>query len=213
MAKRMGPRTKKAVLVDTREKRPVPVLDRPTRLATLSMGDYTIEGLQRVLAIETKRRDVADTRRVARQVAKMAALACPVLVVEATPKDILNRSDWGEPGLTGEQVLRDILTTSLFYRVPVVFAGKRGPRSGNFFQVLFDAAEAAGTMLQNRRTNLARRNVGLDPKANEEPDHARHERVQPGSTAGPAAPDGVAAGPGLGDRGDPEPPCPDCLRN
>lgn len=42
------------ILIDTREQRPWTFADLPTRRATLSAGDYTVEGLEGRVAIERK---------------------------------------------------------------------------------------------------------------------------------------------------------------
>ncbi len=103
---------KPVVLVDTREQQPFALhANHPNwigneRRATLKTGDYTVEGMERILALE--RKNLADLvacivtyrRRFLASCERLAKFRWKALLIEATYEDI--KSGWEEFGIPSD---------------------------------------------------------------------------------------------------------------
>ena len=90
---------KPVVLVDTREQMPLPLWERHAnwiegeKVATLKTGDYSVEGMEKILALE--RKSMADViastmvsrERFIRNCGRLAKLKYKALLIEATYED------------------------------------------------------------------------------------------------------------------------------
>jgi DNA excision repair protein ERCC-4 len=100
-------------IVDTREQRPLNLAPLRTEQATLATGDYSVKGLEHVVAIERKSLDDllgcvgCDRERFDREVQRLLAYPVRVLLVEATWAEI-ELGQW-RGKITPEQAIGSLL--------------------------------------------------------------------------------------------------------
>ena len=130
------------VVIDTREQRPLDMSPLKTIRKTLVTGDYSVLGLEGVVAVERKSLTdlVACTgvqrRRFEREVKRLLAYPVRALVVEATWEDV-ETGRW--PSRTRPDAVAGILGW-MASGLPVILAGDR-QRAGRFTsRLLFVAA-------------------------------------------------------------------------
>lgn len=115
------------VAVDTREQLPY-TFPRSERM-TLSSGDYSIVGLQCMVAIERKtKRDALKClsekiRRFERELVRLADYDYAAIIVESTLQDFLIAPSFLR--IRPEAAAATIVSLSVEYRIPVFFAGNR----------------------------------------------------------------------------------------
>ena len=115
-------------LVDSREQAPLDLTPLRTETASLPTGDYSLRGLEEIVAIERKsRQDLAacigrERKRFDREVQRLLAYPVRALVVEATWEEIENGSWRGE--VRSEAALGSLLGW-IAAGLPVVMAGDR----------------------------------------------------------------------------------------
>ena len=135
------------MLVDTREQEPysfdprVAVVER----RALPAGDYSVTGLEGVVAVERKTLDdfvstvIHSRERFRAELQKLAAYRAACVVVEAGITDILQRRYRGEAHPNA--VLGNALSIILDYRIPVFFCSNR-QAACHFVQAYLLAAHA-----------------------------------------------------------------------
>jgi ERCC4-type nuclease len=123
-----GPAT---ILIDTREQEPYsfdPRLAAAVRRALLA-GDYSIEGLEGLVAVERKTLDdfvstvIHGRKRFREELRKLAGYRAACVVVEAGLADILQGRYQG--GSHPHAVLGNALSIILDFEIPVFFCGNR----------------------------------------------------------------------------------------
>ena len=119
------------VVVDVYEKRPFGLAwgdFAGVERAALSVGDYSIVGLEGEFAIERKSVDDlancvdCDRERFQDQVRRLACLLCGVVVIEGDVGDVLARRY--HSGVHPHSVLGTAMGWQVTYGVPFLFAGK-----------------------------------------------------------------------------------------
>lgn len=130
-------------IVDTREQLPLDLLPLQWVVGTLSTGDYSVEGLKNVVAVE--RKSLSDLlgcvgqhrERFDREVQRLLAYPCRAIVVEATWAD-LERGDWRSQ-VTPSAAIGSVLGW-IASGVPVILCGDH-ERAGRYVsRLLFTAA-------------------------------------------------------------------------
>ena len=120
------------VIVDTREQTPYSFPQ--SVVAKLDEGDYSIEGMQKRVAIE--RKELSDCygscgagrKRFEREVERLAALEYAAIVVESTLEGLHVRPPFVRR-MSGAAVRETLISWSIRYGVHIWFAGNR--RAGN----------------------------------------------------------------------------------
>lgn len=121
-------------LIDRREQCPLDLHPLAVEMATLKVGDYSVRGLEHIVAIE--RKELSDLigcvgrerDRFEREMHKILAYPCRALVVEATWRDI-EAGGW-RGDITPAQVLGSLLGW-IVQGVPVLMAGDH-ERAGKY---------------------------------------------------------------------------------
>ena len=130
-------------VIDSREQTPLDLSPLQTIVSTLPTGDYSIAGLEDVVAIE--RKSLGDLlscvgrerERFDREVQRLLAYPVRALVIEATWQDI-ERGDW-RGSITPTQALGSVLGW-MASGLPVAMVGDH-TRAGRYvWQLLFTAA-------------------------------------------------------------------------
>ena len=119
------------IVIDTREQAPYG-FDCPTVRRKLEAGDYSVDGLDRVVAVERKSLPdfastvIHDFRRFGAELEKLARLQAACIVVEAS-LDVVLRGQAGDAlhGVSPRSLLGAAVHISLRYRVPVYWCGSR----------------------------------------------------------------------------------------
>ncbi|MBZ0172619.1 MAG: ERCC4 domain-containing protein [Phycisphaerales bacterium] len=115
------------VVIDTREQRPYAFPRSVVR--TLSSGDYSIEGYETVVAIERKSKEDAygtiggGRERFHREVERLAGYDYAAIVVESSLPAFLKPPPYSQ--LHPNAAIGTLLSWSVRYRLPVLFAGDR----------------------------------------------------------------------------------------
>jgi len=116
------------IKVDSREQLPYE-FENPSEVGTISIGDYSIVGLENHIAVERKTLDdlisclTAGRERFERELFKGKALSCFALVIEASLSDLVNghyRSQMGP-----KSAIQSLLAFSIRYRLPIFFCENR----------------------------------------------------------------------------------------
>ena len=129
MAKRS--REPVTVVIDTRERKPYSFPHSVS--GTLAAGDYSIPGMERLVAVERKTKQDAFSslgsgrRRFEREMKRLAELNYAAVVIEANLPEFLQPPPFTR--MNPKAALNSILAWSVKYRVHVFFAGDR--RHGN----------------------------------------------------------------------------------
>lgn len=121
-------------LIDRREQCPLDLAPLAVDMATLATGDYSIRGLEHIVAIE--RKGLSDLlecvgrerERFEKEIQRLLAYPCRALVVEATWRDI-EIGDW-RGDITPAQALGSLLGW-IVAGVPVLMAGDH-ERAGRY---------------------------------------------------------------------------------
>lgn len=131
-------------IIDTREQRPLDLSPLQTTVSSLPTGDYSIVGLEQVVAIERKSRDdlVAcvgrERDRFEREVQRLIAYPVRALLVEATWQDV-EKANWPRCSVHASQALGSLLGW-IASGLPVVMCGDH-ERAGRYAsRLLFTAA-------------------------------------------------------------------------
>lgn len=116
------------IKIDTREQRPYE-FESPTEAGTISVGDYSICGLEDHVAIERKELNdligclTTDRGRFERELLKGKALDYFALVIEATLSDLANGRYRSE--MNPKSAIQSLLAFSVRYRLPIFFCENR----------------------------------------------------------------------------------------
>lgn len=137
------PQNKLVILVDTREQRPLALPN--SKRATLSTGDYSVEGYEKLIAVERKSHAdfvgcVAQGRdRFERELARLTMYEYPALVLECSMADILAGVRFSE--VHPHAAVGSLIAWSVKYRVPVWLAGDRRTAAATVRKILEDAVK------------------------------------------------------------------------
>lgn len=138
------PRESVLVVIDTREQTPLDVSPLRSVVGTLTTGDYSIVGLENVVALERKSLDDliacvgVERERFDREVVRLLAYPTRALIVEATWSDI-EAGGWRSK--VKPQAALGSLLGWIAAGLPVVMAGDH-ERAGKFAaRILFTAAK------------------------------------------------------------------------
>jgi DNA excision repair protein ERCC-4 len=131
------------VLIDTREQLPLPLPN--SRVATLKVGDYSLEGLTEVVAVE--RKSLPDLymcvgrerERFERELEKLAKFPYPAIILECSFEDVL--AGFGRSEVHPHSAAGSIIAWSTRYRIPIWPAGNRRNAAGIVYKILLKAAE------------------------------------------------------------------------
>ena len=138
------------VIIDTREQLPweFDADTFTTQRGTIWGGDYTIAGLQDVIRIERKslgdavQTVIHEWGRFRKSLFKLAGMDFGCVVVEATPRDILERKY--ESDAEPNSVLGRLISIQIDHGVPVVFAGDRDAAMVYAARYLMQAVKKCG---------------------------------------------------------------------
>ena len=116
------------IVIDTREQHPY-AFETPSEIATLAVGDYSIQGLEKKIAIERKELNdligclTIGRDRFERELHKGRALDFFAVVVEASLSDIANGSF--RSNMNPKSAVQSLLAFSVRYRLPIFFCENR----------------------------------------------------------------------------------------
>ena len=116
------------ILTDSREQK-VYEFNHPTEVTGLSVGDYSIKGLQDHVAVERKELNdligclTSGRERFKKELYRGKSLDYMALVVEASLADIINGNYRSE--MQPKAVVQSLIAFSVRYRLPVWLAGSR----------------------------------------------------------------------------------------
>jgi ERCC4-type nuclease len=130
-------------IIDTREQLPLDLSPLPTVAGTLATGDYSVKGLETIVAVE--RKSLSDLlgcigqhrERFDREIQRLLAYPTRAIVVEAAWAD-LERGEWRSQ-ITPSAAIGSVLGW-IAAGVPIIMAGDHG-RAGRYVsRLLFTAA-------------------------------------------------------------------------
>lgn len=144
------PEPKIPLVIDTREQTPWTFVDDlfTTQRGTLVTGDVSVRGLESVIAIERKTLgDAVSTvihqwNRFRRELYRLAAMDCPLFVVEASVQDILDKRYESEAEPLA--VLGRLNSIIIDHGIPVIFAGNRATAETYVERFLIQALKKCG---------------------------------------------------------------------
>ena len=121
------PKPTPAIVIDTREQTPLTFANMPTQLGTLDTGDYSVAGLEHLIAVE--RKSLPDLlaccghgrERFKRELQRLRAYRFKLLVIEATAAE-LESGQWRSQ-LQPAHVLGSLASWTATYVLPVWLAG------------------------------------------------------------------------------------------
>jgi ERCC4-type nuclease len=131
------------ILIDTREQLPLALPN--ARRATLSTGDYSIEGYVDQIAVE--RKSLADLygcfgqsrERFERELERLAAYPYPAIVIEATLADVEHGPRFSQ--IHSNSAIGSLIAWGTKYRIPVWLAGDRRTAATTVHKILCKAAK------------------------------------------------------------------------
>ncbi len=138
-----------AIVVDSREQAPLVFANLPSEVGTLDTGDYSVRGLEHVIAVERKSLPdllacVGRERdRFKRELQRMRAYRFRLLIVEADAAT-LERGQWRSE-VTSAMVLGSLAAWTGQYGLPVWLAGNHDAAGRFVERYLFQAARAIAT--------------------------------------------------------------------
>ncbi|HUV58525.1 MAG TPA: ERCC4 domain-containing protein [Desulfatiglandales bacterium] len=116
------------LLIDTREQQPY-IFETPSDVGTISIGDYSVCGLENHIAIERKELNdligclTTDRDRFEKELFKARALDYFALVIEASLSDLINGRYHSQ--MTPKSAIQSLLAFSIRYSLPVWFCENR----------------------------------------------------------------------------------------
>jgi ERCC4-type nuclease len=134
------------ILVDSREQRPLDFDDAPRRLATLETGDYSAEGLERIICIE--RKSVSDLygtvgkgrERFEREIVRASKLWYFGIVIEGSLEQVLLGAPHSQ--MSPHSVIGSLHSWELRYpNIHVHYAGNRLLAAALVRKLLYKCAE------------------------------------------------------------------------
>lgn len=124
------------IVVDSREQHPFD-FDGPTQLGTLDTGDYSVAGLEHLIAVERKSLDDLlmcigrERDRFKRELQRLRAYRFRMLVIEATAQE-LSAGEW-RGKLQPAHVLGSLAAWTAQFGLPVWLAGNHA-EAGRFVE-------------------------------------------------------------------------------
>ena len=140
-----------AVIVDSREQHPLRFDNLPAKVGTLDTGDYSIDGLTHLVAVERKSLDDLlacigrERDRFKRELQRLRAYRFRLLVIEADAAT-LESGDWRST-LKPNHVLGSLAAWTAQYGLPVLLAGSHEVAGRFIERFLFQCARA--TLAEN----------------------------------------------------------------
>lgn len=132
------------LIIDTREQAPFTFANLPSEPGTLDAGDYSVRGLEHLVAVERKSLDDLlacvgrERERFKRELQRLRAYRFRLLIVEASAAD-LEAGHWHSK-LTPAHVLGSLAAWTAQYTLPVWLGGTHD-ESGRFAErFLYQAA-------------------------------------------------------------------------
>lgn len=116
------------IITDSREQRPYE-FENPSELGALSIGDYSLAGLENHIAIERKELNdligclTVDRERFEKELSRSRALDYFCLVLECSLSDLINGRYRSQA--SPKSMVQSLLAFSIRYRLPVWFAESR----------------------------------------------------------------------------------------
>ncbi len=116
------------IKIDTREQRPYS-FTLPTETGTLSIGDYSIRGLEDLVAIERKELNdlisclAQDRERFEKELFKGRALEYFAIVIEGTLEDLAQGRYQSK--MHPKSAIQSLIAFSIRYRLPIWFCSSR----------------------------------------------------------------------------------------
>lgn len=133
------------IVIDTREQNPLTFHNLPTEPGTLAVGDYSVKGLEHLVAVERKSLDDLlacvgrERERFERELSRMRAYRYRHLVVEADSKTLLS-GRWQRSRVTAASACGSLAAWAARYGVAVWFAGDHEQAGSWVERILYQAA-------------------------------------------------------------------------
>ena len=151
------------VIIDTREKTPFPFgPDVETEPGTLATGDYSLAGLENLVAVE--RKSLADLvmccgserDRFKRELQRLRAYRCRAVVIEAHMAEVIYQKYRGN--MVPAAIMGSVASWQTRYEVPFVWAGKHGAAFTaaifrNFLHQLREITDATAAQVEHFATD------------------------------------------------------------
>lgn len=134
------------VIIDTREQWPLEFTGMPTEIGTLTTGDYSIRGLEHLVAVERKSLDDLlacvgrDRDRFKRELQRLRAYRFRLLIIESDAAS-LDAGLWRSK-VTPAQVCGSLAAWTAQYALPLWLAGDHTAAGVFVERFLFQAARA-----------------------------------------------------------------------
>lgn len=118
------------ILIDTREQDPFPLIDYPTRIATLKTGDYSLDGFEGKVAVERKSKSDAygcvgaGRRRFTECLERLAELDRAAIVIERSIEDF-DQNPPERTRISSRMAIGSYISWSCKYRIPVFWCHNR----------------------------------------------------------------------------------------
>lgn len=131
-------------IIDTREQTPWPFTNLPSEPGTLATGDYSVQGLEHLVAVERKSLDDLlscigrERPRFMRELARLRGFRFRVLIVEASYSD-LEAGEWRSQ-LKPSHVLGSLAAWQCQFSLPIMLVGTHEAGAGFCERFLFQAA-------------------------------------------------------------------------
>jgi len=141
------------IIIDTREQDPLTFRNLPTEPGTLAVGDYSIKGLEHLIAVERKRLEDLlacvgrERERFERELSRMRAYRYRHLVVETDSKTLLS-GRWQRSKVTAAAACGSLAAWAARYGVCVWFAGDHEQAGLWVERILFQAARDVAKRLE-----------------------------------------------------------------
>jgi DNA excision repair protein ERCC-4 len=135
--------TTPVILIDSREQKPL-VLPN-SRRATLPTGDYSIGGLEHLVAVERKSLEdlygcFGQSRdRFERELVRLAEFPYPAIVIEASMIDVLQGTKYSR--VNPMSAIGSLIAWGTKFRIPVWLAGDRRMAAGTVRKILYAAVK------------------------------------------------------------------------
>lgn len=119
-----------------------------SKRATLSTGDYSVEGVEHLVAVERKSLEdlygcFGQSRdRFERELARLAEFPYPAIVVEANLADVLDGTKYSK--VHPHSAIGSLIAWGTRYRIPVWMCGDRRMAAGAVRKILYAAAKYIG---------------------------------------------------------------------
>lgn len=141
------------IIIDTREQAPLVFRNLPSELGTLAVGDYSVKGLEHLIAVERKSLEDLlacvgrERERFERELSRMRGYKYRHLVVEADSKTLLS-GRWQRSKVTSAAACGSLAAWAARYGVAVWFVGDHEQAGLWVERILFQAARDVAKHLE-----------------------------------------------------------------